>query len=94
MIVFEFFEFFCHFLSLTIFIGQQNSLNVAGELQDRTPQRKNEFEHFFQTHFRKISFEKFSFSFEAFVTFLFEAFVIFLRLSTFIVKLISFNIFA
>ena len=58
-----------------MFIGQQNFLIVAVELQDRTPQRKNEFEHFFQTHFRKISLN-FSFSFEAFFTFLFEAFVI------------------
>ena len=57
-----------------MFIGQQNFLNVADELQDRTPQRRNEFEDFFQAHFRKIFFS-FSFSFEAFFTFLFEAFV-------------------
>ena len=63
------------FCSLTIFIGQQNFLNIADELKDWTPQRKNEFEHFFRTHFRKISLN-FSFSFEAFFTFLFEAFVI------------------
>ena len=37
-----------------MFIGQQNFFNVADELQDRTSQRKNEFEHFFQTFSKNI----------------------------------------
>ena len=54
--VFEIFEYFCPFLSLTIITGQQSFLSLADWIHDKNPDSKNVFELFLRCDMWKLFF--------------------------------------